>query len=312
VAIKNGSTIVLIPEYFSIFPKKLAEYIDNKKISIWNSVSSVLSLLAERGKLERFRFDSLRLVLFSGDILPVKYLRKVMTYMTKAQFINLYGQTEANSSTFYEISEIPDGDTWRIPIGKPFPNFEVFALDEKNEVIDSPGMEGELYVKGSTVAMGYWGDARRSAENFLPDPLDPYSTNRVYKTGDIVSLDDDRNYVFIGRSDHMIKSRGHRIQTNEIEMALSSCPAVEKAAVVTVPDDLVGNRIIGYVSLVEGEKLPESEILNYCTERIPKYMLPETIECLDKLPTISTGKIDRKLLAKEALAKFVTAPILTA
>jgi amino acid adenylation domain-containing protein len=305
VAIKNGATIVLIPEYFSIFPKKLAEYIAEKQISIWNSVSSVLSLLAERGKLERFRFDSLRIVLFSGDIFPVKYLRRIKARMPTAEFFNLYGQTEANSSTFYQISKIQDEDTWRIPIGKAFPNFEIFALNENNEPIDSPGVEGELYVRGSTVAMGYWADAQRSAASFVPDPLYPYSPNMVYKTGDIVRLDVDGNFVFVGRKDHLVKSRGYRIQTNEIEIALSGCPAVEKAAVVTVPDEVIGNRIIAYVSLIEGAKVQESEILNYCAEKIPKYMIPETVECIDKFPTISTGKIDRKALSKEALAKYV-------
>ncbi|NIO21779.1 MAG: amino acid adenylation domain-containing protein [Candidatus Aenigmarchaeota archaeon] len=304
VAVKRGATIVLVPQYLSVFPMKLAEYIEEKRISVWNSVSSVLSLLAERGQLENFTFNSLRLVLFSGEILPVKYLRKIKARMPKALFFNLYGQTEANSSLYYQIKEIPSDDAWRIPIGNPFPNFEVFALDENNEMISNPGEEGELFVRGTTVAMGYWDDSERTAASFVPDPFHPYSPNKVYKTGDLVRIDNDGNYVFVGRKDHLVKSRGYRIEINEIEIALNSHPEIKLAAAITIPDDLIGNRIIAYVSSKEGRKLKASEVLNHCGGLIPKYMVPEAIEFLQQLPTTSTGKIDRKLLAHDALVKF--------
>jgi len=305
VAVKSGSTIVLIPEYFSMFPIKLGEYIDQKQISVWNSVSSVLSLLAERARLEKLQFDSLRLVLFSGEILPVKYLRKVKNYMPRADFFNLYGQTEANSSTFYQINEIPDDDTWKIPIGKPFPNFQVFALNENNEVISSSGEEGELFVRGSTVAMGYWVDNERTSASFVPDPLQPFAPNRVYRTGDIVRLDSAGDYVFVGRKDHLVKSRGYRIEIDEIEISLNSCSGIRQAAAVTVPDDLIGNRIIAYVSAAAGESLKKKDITNHCAKLIPEYMIPEEIEFRSDLPKTSTGKIDRTLLAQQALSQYV-------
>jgi acyl-coenzyme A synthetase/AMP-(fatty) acid ligase len=260
--------------------------------------------LAERGKLEKFNFDSMRLVLFAGEIFPIKYLRKIMNHMQNASFYNMYGQTEANSSTFYLIKDLPDDDAWKIPIGKPFPNYEVFALDQKNKIIDSPGLEGELYVRGSAVAMGYWKDTEKTAACFVQDPIQTFSSNKVYRTGDVVSLDDSGNYIFIGRKDHMVKSRGYRIEIDEIEIALHSYPGIRQAAIITVPDDLIGNRIIGYVSVIDDEKIQEPEILGHCAKRIPKYMLPEAVEICPSLPTTSTGKIDRKLLSKEALLKY--------
>jgi len=300
VAVKCGATIILVPEYLSTFPMKLAEYIEEKGVSVWNSVSSVLTMLAERGKLEKFRFDALRIVHFSGDILPVKYLRLLKKQMPNATFYNIYGQTEANSSMFYRIGEIPDTDAWKIPIGKAFPNFEVFALDVENRMIDRPNLEGELYVRASSVALGYWRDSEKTAASFVQDPRQPYSSHRIYKTGDLVRMGDDGNYYFIGRKDHMIKSRGHRIEINEIEIALNSLPSVRQAAVIAIPDELIGNRIIAYVSPKEGVKLEEREILNHCGKMIPKYMIPEKIILKEALPATSTGKIDRKLLAKDA------------
>jgi len=300
VAVKSAATIVLIPEYLSTFPLKLAEYINEKRISVWNSVSSVLTMLAERGKLEKLRFDSLRIVHFSGDILPVKYLRFLKKQMENATFYNIYGQTEANSSMSYQIGEIPDNDAWKIPIGKAFPNFEVFALDGDNGIIKSPNLEGELYVRASTVASGYWGDSERTAMSFIQDPRQPGSSHRIYKTGDLVQMDKDGNYYFIGRKDHMIKSRGYRIELNEIESVLNSHPLIRQAAVIAIPDELIGNRIIAYISSKEGVKLEEREILNHCGKLISKYMLPEKIVFQEELPKTSTGKLDRKLLTKDA------------
>lgn len=304
VALSKGATIVLVPEILSLFPSKLSEYIEDTKISVWNSVASVLSLLAERGKMERLQFESLRLVLFSGDILPVKYLRKLRAHMPKARFFNIYGQTEANSSTFYEIDQIPNDDSWKIPIGKPFPNFELFALDDNGKIIAGPGAEGELFVRGSTVAMGYWGDSQRTAASFVQDPCHPFSSDRVYKTGDLVRIDEDGNYVFAGRKDHLVKSAGYRIELNEIEVTLYGYDGINQAAVVTVPDDLIGNRIIAYVSPANAKKLDKAKLLNYCAKRLPKYMIPETIECRQNLPRGSTGKVDRESLAKQALADY--------
>jgi amino acid adenylation domain-containing protein len=305
VAIKSEATIVLIPQFLSMFPLKLAQYIDQSEISVWNSVSSVLSLLAQRGQLEELLFHSLRLVLFSGEILPLKYLRKLKAHMPTARFFNIYGQTEANSSMFYEINDIPHDDGWTIPIGKPFPNFDVFAINDNNKIISTPGEQGELFVRASTVAMGYWRDSERTSSSFVPDPRQSALPHKVYKTGDIVCLDNEMNYTFVGRKDHLIKSRGYRIEMNEIEITLNSFPRINQAAVVAVSDDVIGNRIIAYVSPIEDDKIREKELMDYCARSLPAYMIPEIIEFRKQLPMTSTGKIDRKSLAREAAAKNV-------
>jgi amino acid adenylation domain-containing protein len=305
-AIKSGATIVLVPEFLSTFPAKLAEFIDQERISIWNSVSSVLTMLAERGKLDRFAYNALRLIHFSGDIMPVKYLRLLIKNIQNAEFFNIYGQTEANSSLYYPVRDIPDNDVWKIPIGKPFPNFEVFGLNEANEVIRRCGEEGELYVNSSTVALGYWNAEKMTLEKFVDDPRHHAWKNKVYKTGDVVRIDEDDNYIFIGRRDHMIKSRGYRIEISEIELALNGHPNISQALVIAVPDEITGNKIVALILLIEGVKTSADELTAYCHHSLPHYMVPEEILFIDALSRTTTGKMDRKLMTDFYLSKVQT------
>ncbi len=298
VAAEVGAAIVLIPEFFAAFPKKMASAIDTHGITIWNSVVSTLTLMMERGKPESCNFESLRLVIFSGEVMPVRYLRVLHQHMSKARMYNVYGQTEANSSMYFPIDReaIPDDDGWKIPLGRSFPNFEVYALDHAGRKIAEAGVTGELLVRASTVASGYWGDESLSAEKFIVDPLDPHSGARVYRTGDLVRLDKDGNYLFAGRTDDMIKSRGYRVELGDIDLALLSCPGVESAAAIALPDEEFGNRLFAFVTLAAESKLDSEAVLAHCRARLPKYMVPEAVELRADLPRTSTGKIDRKEL----------------
>lgn len=299
VAIKSGASISIVPENISMFPTKLAEFIEKNKITIWNSVPSALSLLANYAELKKFDFSKLKLVIFAGEVFPVKYLRQLMKTMPSAQFYNVYGQTEANSSTYYLIDKVPEDDSWSIPIGKPFPNFDVFALDENNRKVNEPGQKGELYVRASSVAFGYWGDEERTGEKFVKNPFKPGSNEKVYRTGDIVRLDADENYIFLGRVDHMIKSRGYRIEIGEIETLLSNHSQIKAAVVIPIPDDLIGNRIAVAIVPLNQNNLKKEDILKYCSKQLPKYMVPEIVIFRDKLPETSSGKADREKLAEE-------------
>lgn len=300
--IKSGATIVLVPEFLSTFPVKLAEFIDQERISIWNSVASVLNMLAERGRLDRCNLEALRLVHFSGDIMPVKYLRTLKKHMKRAAFYNIYGQTEANSSLYFPVREIPDNEAWKIPIGKPFPNFEVFALNERREMITCPGDEGELYINGSTVALGYWNEEKMTLEKFVADPRNPSWRTHIYRTGDLVRIDSDGNFIFTGRKDHMVKSRGYRIELTETETVLNGHPHVSQAIVLAIPDELIGNRIIAYISPVEGAEISAEDITAHCNMFLPRYMVPEEIFFIARMPRTTTGKADRKLMAETYLS----------
>jgi amino acid adenylation domain-containing protein len=297
VAFKSGATVVIIPETAAVFPVKLAEIIETNRISVWNSVPSALSLLAAYKGLESHDLSSLRLVLFAGEQFPLKYLRRLREAVPGARFCNMYGQTEANSSTYYWVDQLPPDGRASLPIGRPLPNFDVFALDEDGNRVTGPGQEGELYVRASTVAAGYWGETEKTEKAFVKDPLRPGLNERVYRTGDLVHLDLDGNYVFLGRKDHMIKSRGYRIEIGEIETVLCNHPEIKNAVVIPVPDELIGNRISAIVVPLMPGKIRKEDILQYCSQQLPRYMVPEIIEFRDSLPATSSGKVDRQKLS---------------
>lgn len=297
VAFRAGATVVIIPETTAVFPVKLAELIAASKISVWNSVPSALSLLATYTNLESHDLSSLRLILFAGEPFPLKYLRRLKEAIPGARFYNLYGQTEANSSTYFVVENLPSDAGAPLPIGRALPNFEVFALDENDNQVTNPGQEGELYVRSSTVALGYWGEVEKTEGSFVKNPLQPDLNERVYKTGDRVLLDPDGNYVFLGRKDLMVKSRGYRIEIGEIETVLCNHPNIKNAVVVPIPDELVGNRISAIIVPLTPDKITREDIVQYCSQQLPKYMIPEVIEFRDSLPVTSSGKVDRKRLS---------------
>jgi amino acid adenylation domain-containing protein len=299
VAFEAGASVDIIPESAAIFPTRLAETIEKNRITVWNSVPSALSLLANYGNLQQHDLSGLRLILFAGEVFPVKYLRRLKECIPAARFCNMYGQTEANTSTYYWVEKVPSDDRQALPIGKSLPNFEVFALDGDGRKIEGPGQEGELFVRASSVALGYWGDEEKTRQNFVRNPLLPDLNETVYRTGDLVRLDADGNYVFLGRKDHMIKSRGYRIEIGEIEAVLQDHPGVRQAVVVPIPDDLIGNRISVLIVPAARDGLEKEEILAYCSRHLPKYMIPEIVEFRDRLPTTSSGKVDRKKLAAD-------------
>ena len=304
VAAQAGAAVVLIPEFYAAFPKKMAAMIDAQGITIWNSVVSTLTLMMERGKPASSSFESLRLVIFSGEVMPVRYLRKLHEHMPNATMYNVYGQTEANSSMYYELdrAKIPEDDGWKIPLGRAFPNFHVYALDDEGCEITTPGVTGELLVRATTVAAGYWRNQDLSSDKFILDPLDPESGARVYRTGDLVRLDGEGNYLFGGRTDDMIKSRGYRVELGDIDLALLSCPGIESAAAIAVPDEEIGNRIVAFATLASDAQLDADAVLAHCRARLPKYMVPERLLLRSDLPRTSTNKIDRKLLRSEVSA----------
>ncbi len=299
-AMQAGAALVLVPEFVSTFPIKLAEWIDKNKISIWYSVPSILTMMLLHGDIGRFQFENLRLVLFAGEVFPTKYLRSLMQKLSHPEYYNLYGPTETNVITFYKVDNIPEKQEIPIPIGKACENMEVFIVSENGERVNNPEEEGELIARGSCVAQGYWGDEEKTSKNFVWNNLQPNFMDRTYHTGDLVSMDVQGNYIYIGRRDHMIKSRGYRIELGEIETALYSNHDIKEVAVVAIPDELIGHRIKAFIVCKDSKELSISDIRLYCGNKLPKYMIPEEIEFLQDLPKTSTGKINKPALLEKA------------
>jgi len=188
----------------------------------------------------------------------------------------------------------------KLPIGIACENTEVFAVDDQDEIVTEPGQSGELYVRGPSVTYGYWGDEEKTKKMVVPNRFQPNFDEKIYRTGDLVTLAEDGNYYFVGRRDSMIKSRGYRIELGEIESALLSHPGVREAAAIPIPDEVVGNRIKAIIALHEADAFQAAALQQHCATRIPKYMIPELIEFRESLPKTSTGKIDRVSLVRDS------------
>jgi amino acid adenylation domain-containing protein len=297
--IKAGATIILVGENLAALPVQMADLLQKERVTITYLVPSILSFMVSYGKLDAHDFSTLRTVLFAGEVFPIKYLRRLMGAISHAAYYNLYGPTETNVCTYYRVQpeDVAPDRTQPVPIGRACANIEVFAVNERGALITEPGQEGELWARGACVAQGYWGDREKTSMAFLQNPLNNLYPDVAYRTGDVVTLAQDReNWLYVGRRDHMIKSRGYRIELGEIESALYRHDEVKDAAVVAIPDDILGNRIRAFVVLAEGATVTPKKLEAYCARHVPKYMVPERIDFRDHLPRTSTGKIDRTAL----------------
>jgi amino acid adenylation domain-containing protein len=296
VPIKHGATLVLIGAETGKDPVRLATLISEKRITSWYSTPTILSLLAQYGQLQQHDTSALRRVLFAGEVFPVKHLRALKTLLPGPRYFNLYGPTETNVCTFYEIpAHIPEDRTQPYPIGKVCSHLRAIVVDEQgHEVL--LGQEGELCISGPGVMQGYWNLPERTARAFLVDA----SGERWYKTGDIVVQEHraaDGDYVYMGRRDRMVKKRGYRVELGEIEAGLYRHPAVKEAAVVALSDDENGVRVKAFLSCKEAEKRPSLiELKRFCAENLPIYMVPDLFAFQEVLPKTSTDKIDYQRL----------------
>lgn len=293
VPVKHGAALVLIPDETAKDPIGLAALISERRITSWYSAPSVLSWLAQYGRLQRHDFSALRRVLFAGEVFPVKHLRALKNLLPGPRYFNLYGPTETNVCTFYEIPDhIPEERTQPYPIGKVCSHCQAIVVDQQDQAVTT-GQEGELCVGGPSVMQGYWNLPERSTAAFLIDP----SGKRWYKTGDIVVEDLNGDYLFVGRRDRMVKKRGYRVELGEIEAGLYRHPAVKEAAVIALSDADNGVRVKAYISCKEAEKRPSTiELKRFCAENLPIYMVPDLFVFEPALPKTSTHKIDYQKL----------------
>jgi amino acid adenylation domain-containing protein len=287
-----AATVVLVPPAALVFPVQLRELVERSGVTVWYSVPSLLTMLTLRGGLEPGQLSAVRAILFAGEVFPIRHLRRLMELVPGARFINLFGPTETNVCTWYELTG-PPAEGSALPIGRAIDNVRVVAVTDDGRLA-APGDLGELHVQGATVMSGYWGDAEATARTLRPVPCDPPGSQLAYRTGDLVRELPDGNYLFCGRRDAQIKSRGYRIEPGEVESALEAHPAVVECVAVGVPDDLVTNRVKAVV--VVGRAVGRGELARWCSERIPAYMVPDSFEFVPALPRTSTGKIDRRRL----------------
>jgi amino acid adenylation domain-containing protein len=287
-AIKHGATLVLIGEQVGRQPMHLAALIAERQITIWYSTPSVLRLLVEYGRIERYDFSLLRLVLFAGEVFPHRHLKALMDRWPERRYFNLFGPTETNVCTFCEIPHDHSGDqTGPTSIGNACSGTLTRVMDEKGSEV-RPGEQGELYVSGGTVMLGYWNRPDLNAKAFLVDG----EGKRWFKTGDMVRQTDAGDYLFLGRRDRMVKRRGYRIELDEIESLLYGHPRINETAVIAFMDEEDNVQIKAFLCWI-GEEPPSLVALKgYCSEKMATYLIPDQFSFLEAIPKTSTDKID--------------------
>jgi amino acid adenylation domain-containing protein len=290
VAVKHAATLVLIGEKLGKDPQTLAGVIAAERLTIWYSAPSILSLLAQFGKLESHDLSALRLVLFAGEVFPVKHLRRLVDLLPGRRYANLYGPTETNVCTWHEIPpEIPAGRVDPFPIGRACDHCRALVVGDDGRGVGA-GEEGELCISGPSVMSGYWNLPDRTRDSFLESGVE-----RWYRTGDVVVEEEDGVYTFVGRRDRMVKRRGYRIELGEIESILYGNPILSEVAVVASSDD-EGVRIKAFISTHDGSRPSVIALKRFCADNLPLYMVPDEFSFQARLPRTSTDKVDYQRL----------------
>jgi amino acid adenylation domain-containing protein len=288
-----GAKCIILEKQYSAFPASLSKLIEKNKITIWYSVPLVLQQLVERGDLINRDFSSIRWVLFGGEPIPVHQLNQFMQQCPNAFFSNVYGPAEVNQCTYFNQQGKVDKFE-SLPLGVVWNDTDYLILNEEKQEVQQ-GEVGELLIHSSTMMAGYWNNPERTQSSILNIESRSSLKKKFYKTGDLVREDKDGLIYFIGRKDRQIKSRGHRIELNEIEQTILKFDEAEQTACYTHTFNGI-NEIFASVVLKSEAKLEELE--KKLRKSLPKYSVPKLILETKKLPRTSAGKVDYKKLTE--------------
>ena len=295
-ALGSGARVRLFTSVEAMLAPHLVRTVRSLGITVWYSVPSVLTAMMETGGLEQGGLPSVRTLLFAGEVFPTPQLRRLRQALPQAQLWNLFGPTETNVCTAYCVPPVlPPGDA-PIPIGHACSGLDCFVLDDEGREVRD-GSEGTLWVRGPHLMRGYWSDPARTQATLQADPRG--HPGLAYCTGDRVRRGPDGAFLFHGRRDHQVKTRGYRVELGEIEAALCAHPQVLEAVAVALPDAQLGNRIVASVVPRAGESVEAQALRAFCAQRLPAYMVPERLEVRSALPRTSTSKADRTALRGE-------------
>ncbi|EJF0800222.1 amino acid adenylation domain-containing protein [Campylobacter upsaliensis] len=288
--IKEGGSVHLVPNSLFAFPLKVLEYLENEGVNTIFWVPSVLIYFANTQALEKFKLEKLKKVLFCGEIMPNKQLNYWRTHLPHTLFANLYGPTEITDvCCFYKVDrEFKDDEL--LPIGKACKNTELLVFDENKNFINEAGKKGELYVRGTSLSLGYYNDIEKTKVAFIQNPLHHNYLDLLYKTGDIVAYNEFGELLCYGRLDNQIKFKGHRIELGEIEAVLNSHEKIKNSACIFKDDKLI--------AFYESEE--ELDLKGFCKQKLPPYMIASSFVRVEKFALNANGKIDRKILSERA------------
>ena len=288
-----GATLVIVPEEYYAFPAKLIDLLNEKKINFVFWVPFVLINVANYKLLEQKKPEYLEKILFAGEVMPNKHLNYWRKHLPDCLYANLYGPTEITVDCTYYIVDRKFSDEEPLPIGKPCRNSGILILTDDNRAA-KVNETGELCVRGSSLAMGYYNDPEKTAKAFVQNPLNPHYPEVIYRTGDMAYWNERGEVMYVGRKDFQIKHNGYRIELGEIENAVLGTQLVHATCVVY--DNAHKEIVMFYLA---DEELNVGEFRKRIMQSIPKYMVPTKYHHLEKFPLSANGKIDRLKLSGE-------------
>ena len=292
LTVKNGARMEILERPLFSSPRRLIERMDERGVNtiIWSV--SAMKILSALKALDVARPSYLRTVMFSGEVLPSKVLSDWVSHLPGTRFINLYGPTEITCNCAYYEIDRPFADNETLPIGRAFPNARVFLLDGEREVT-AAGETGEICVSGACLALGYYNDPERTAAAFCQNPLQTAWPEKIYRTGDLGSWNEQGELLFLGRADSQVKYMGFRIELGEIEAAANAIPFVTSACC------LFDHEREQLCLFYQAETQNNKELVAALRAALPRFMVPARLYWFEKLPENRTGKIDRAALRRD-------------
>lgn len=291
ICLKSGATLNIIGKKYFTFPKLIIPFLNERRITSILWATSAIILIGNSDILSVSLPKYLRLVTFAGEAMPAKQLKVWMNRLPDCKFVNLYGPTEITvDCTYYEVNRGFEDDEF-IPIGKDCKNKQILVFNDDNKLVDV-GEIGELCVRGTGIALGYYNNKEKTHEVFVQNPLHNFYDDKIYRTGDMVRYNERGEIEFVSRKDFQIKHKGNRIEMGEIEVAVNSIPQITNAACIF---DQPNDKIVLFYTTTDGQGL---DVINLVKDKIPTYMFPEVIIPLRVMPYNMNGKIDRIELKK--------------
>jgi amino acid adenylation domain-containing protein len=284
MAFRTGARLVL--ERSFTFPMVVLQKMVDEGVTGFPGVPTIYAVMAEMKTLDSFDFSKIRYVTNTAAALPVKHITMLRTLFPQARIYSMYGLTECKRCTY-----LPPEDIDRKPssVGIAIPDTELWLVNENDERVGANEV-GQLVIRGATVMRGYWEKPEATAKKLKPGPL---PGEYVLYTGDYCRLDDEGYLYFVGRMDDIIKSRGEKVAPKEVENVLYNIPGVRDAAVVGVPDEILGQAVKAFVVLEEGVTLSPKDLQRECQARLENFMVPKYVDIVADLPKTTTGKIKK-------------------
>ena len=294
MAFKIGGTLVL--ERSFTYPYRIIELLQKEQVTGFPVVPTISAIMLQLD-LSAHRFPALRYITNTAAALPTDHIRRLRNLFPEVRIFSMYGLTECKRVSYLPPEQI---DLRPTSVGRGMPNEEVYIVDDSGRPAD-PGTVGELVVRGSNVMKGYW-ELPEETDRVLKQGRLP--GEKVLYTGDLFRMDEEGYLYFVGRKDDIIKTRGEKVSPREVEDVLHAMPGVAEAAVIGVPDDVLGEAIHAVIRSQAGVNLTAEEVIHWCSLKLENFMVPKSVDFQGELPQTSTGKISKRELAKAKAISF--------